>query len=286
MSRSRGTAATLGSAVASTALVLLALTGCASGGRQHADAPASGTPTTPAPATTSPPAPSPPPQVGSCHRLSFAVATSPTDDTHPVNCRTRHNAVTYAVGTLHLVSGGHLLAVDSQAVQDQLARRCPAGLARYVGGDVETRRLSRLQAVWFGPSVEQGDLGARWFRCDVVALADQGRLAPLDKRMRGVLDRPGALDRWGTCGTAAPTAAGFRRVICSHRHAWQAVATIDLPAHTRFRGGPATADANSRCQDVARSRAPGSLKYTWSFEWPTRAQWQAGQRYGYCWVPG
>ena len=38
--------------------------------------------------------------------------------------------------------------------------------------------------------------------------------------------------------------------------------------------------------DVASGRSNGSLKYTWSFEWPTRDQWDAGQRYGYCWVPG
>lgn len=273
-------------ALAGTLVCLLALAGCASGTGPQADSTASASPTTPAPATTSPPAPSAAPQVGSCHRLTFAVATSPTDTTSGVPCSARHTAVTYAVGTLHLLAGGHLLAVDSQAVQDQLARRCPAGLARYVGGSQETRRLSRLQAVWFAPSVEQGDLGARWFRCDVVALADQGRLAPLATHMRGVLDRPGALDSWGTCGTAAPTAARFRRVICSQRHAWQAVATLDLPSGTRFRGRAATADANSRCQDVARNRSHGSLKYTWSFEWPTRPQWQAGQRYGYCWVPG
>lgn len=272
-------------ALAGALVSLLTIAGCASGTPPRADDSASATPTTQPPATTSPPAPAPPPQVGSCHRLTFAVATSPTDDTPAVPCRTRHTAVTYAVGTLHLVAGGHLLAVDSQAVQDQLARRCPPGLAHYVGGDEETRRLSRLQAVWFGPSVEQGDAGARWFRCDVVALADRGRLAPLPAHMRGVLDRPGALDSWGTCGTAAPTARAFRRVICSHRHAWQAVATIDLPAGTRFRGRAATADADSRCQDVARSRSHGSLTYTWSFEWPTRAQWQSGQRYGYCWVP-
>ena len=46
-----------------------------------------------------------------------------------------------------------------------------------------------------------------------------------------------------------------------------------------------TAAADSRCKAVASERANGSLKFTWSFEWPPRAQWNAGQRWGYCWVP-
>jgi hypothetical protein len=263
--------------------VLSTAAGCSSGSSS-----ATGTTTPSASAvasTTAPPAPAPPPRVGSCHRLTFAEATSPTDDSSPVGCGTTHTSTTIAVGTLHLIADGHLLAVDSRAAQDQLARRCPARLPAYVGGDLTTRRLSRLEVVWFGPSVEQADLGARWFRCDLVALGDQGRLAPLAPKMRGVLDHAGALDRWGTCGTAAPTARGFRRVICSAPHTWQAVDIITLPPGTRFLGKAATADANARCKDVAKSRAGGALKYTWSFEWPTRQQWRAGQHYGYCWIP-
>ena len=46
-----------------------------------------------------------------------------------------------------------------------------------------------------------------------------------------------------------------------------------------------TASGDASCKNVAAQRANGALQYTWSFEWPTRAQWAAGQRYGYCWVP-
>lgn len=189
------------------------------------------------------------------------------------------------VGKADPVVDGHLMAVDSDAVQAQLARRCPRRLAAYVGGHETDRRLSRLETVWFGPTVEQADRGARWFRCDLVALQRDGTLAPLGPRMRGVLGHPSALESWGTCGTAAPSEQDFQRVICSQPHRWQAVDVIALPASAAFLGKRADRAADARCHDVASSRAGGRLKFAWSFEWPTREQWNAGQRYGYCWLP-
>jgi hypothetical protein len=100
-----------------------------------------------------------------------------------------------------------------------------------------------------------------------------------------VLDAEGALDRFGTCGTAAPDARGFSRVVCSEKHKWRAVDVIDLPSNRPYLAKDATATADAACKDIASERADGSLEFTWSFEWPTKAQWASGQRYGYCWVP-
>jgi hypothetical protein len=38
------------------------------------------------------------------------------------------------------------------------------------------------------------------------------------------------------------------------------------------------------CRDVAAD-ATDDLDLVWSQESPTREQWDAGQRYGICWVP-
>jgi hypothetical protein len=242
-------------------------------------------PTPSAATTTAPAAPPPAPRVGSCHRLTFGQATAPTDESAPVPCTGEHTSVTIHVGRLDPVVDGHLLAVDSREAQAELARKCPPTMATYVGGSQKTQRLSRLTVVWFGPTVEQADAGARWFRCDLVALGGDDQLAPLARRMRGVLDRSSALDQWGTCGTAAPGTARFARVVCARPHRWRAVDVVALPAHARFLGKPATAAADRTCQSVAADRAQGALKYSWSFEWPTRQQWQDGRRYGLCWVP-
>jgi hypothetical protein len=202
-----------------------------------------------------------------------------------VPCGRPHTTQTFKVGALAALFDGHLLAVDSPAVQARLGNTCLKALPAYVGGDQTTQRLARLGAVWFGPSLDQADAGADWYRCDVIGIRKENALITLPRKMKGALDAPDALDRFGTCGTAAPDAASFERVVCSERHSWRAVDVVDLPASTRYLAKDAAATGDSACKDVAAKRANGALKYTWSFEWPSRADWAAGQRYGYCWVP-
>jgi hypothetical protein len=246
-----------------------------------------GTPARSPAAKSSPRVVAPPaaPPRHACYDLDLEAAMAPTSAAAPVPCSGTHTTATFHVGTIQPVVDGHLLAVDADVVQQQVASRCRSRFASYVGGDEETRRLSRLTAVWFTPSLADSDRGALWFRCDVVALGGRDRLAPLPRTTRDVLAAPDALDRFGTCGTSSPAAAAFQRVICSARHTWRARATIRVPAGARYLGKAAEAAASSTCHDVEARLAGGTLKLTWSFEWPTRDQWRAGQRYGYCWTP-
>ena len=266
--------------VATLAAALLAtLTACSSG-------PSDTQPTrTAAPSTAPAPTPAAAPPRRACYALDFAEAVAPTSTKAPVPCAAPHTTVTIRVGTIRPVVDGHLLAVDSDTVQQQVADRCRAALATHVGGDEETRRLSRLTVVWFTPSLAESDRGALWFRCDLVALAGHDQLATLPRSTRGLLDADGALDRYGTCGTSSPSARTFQRVICSRPHSWRARATIDLPPRTRYLGKAAAAVADASCHDTEARLATDILKLRWSFEWPTRDQWKAGQRYGYCWTP-
>ena len=259
--------------------LLLGLAACSSGDPETAEDPGSG-----ASVSSAPPAP-PPPKVDSCHELSLNEATDPVDQGTTVPCGRPHTSVTFKVGKLSTIADGHLLAVDSPTVRARIARECPPALGNYVGGDQTTQRLSRLEAVWFAPSLEQADAGADWFRCDVLGLRRQGSLVSLPRTVKNLLDSPGALDRFGTCGTAAPSAKNFQRVVCSEKHSWRAVDVVDLPTSTRYLAKDAAATGDAACKDVASQRAGGALQYTWSFEWPTREQWSTGQRYGYCWVP-
>ncbi|HEX6247782.1 MAG TPA: septum formation family protein [Nocardioidaceae bacterium] len=227
------------------------------------------------------------PGVGRCYDLDFDAATAPTNDDDPVSCRGRHTAQTYHVGRLDLVVDGHLLAVDSTRAQRQVQEQCTRQLVRHVGGTPRDRRLSRLQAVWFSPTIEQSDEGASWFRCDVVGLGQSSRLAPLPRprELRGILDRENGLDEVGLCGTAAPGSPRFKRTICSQRHSWRALTTIDLDGG-RYPGRAAVRRAGEdRCRGIVRraSGSPDRFRYGW--EWPSRDQWRAGQRYGFCWAP-
>jgi hypothetical protein len=74
-------------------------------------------------------------------------------------------------------------------------------------------------------------------------------------------------------------------VICSQRHSWRARATIALPQDAKYLGKAAGAEADSTCRDIEARLAGDILDLKWSFEWPTREQWDDGQRYGFCWTP-
>jgi hypothetical protein len=202
-----------------------------------------------------------------------------------VPCAQPHTAVTVEVGRLDTVVGGHLVAVDSERVRDQVARTCPAEVEAHLGGTLEQRRLSQLRSVWFTPTVEESDAGASWFRCDAVALAREGTLAPLGPSVEGVLDTEAGRDRYGLCATAEPGTAGSRRVICSESHAWRAVRTVTFPGADYPGVAAVRAAGEEPCRAAGRAASADSLDFQWGYEWPTATQWRKGQRYGLCWVP-
>lgn len=272
-------------AVLSTALLLLVTsTGCSAGDEDPDESEA--TPSTPAPISTPdrPDIPPAPPERG-CYRLTLDELTQPTSNADPVRCSTGHTSQTIHVGRLRLVYDGHAVAVDSQRVRRQVAEDCPRRLADYVGGTAQQRDLSRFGVVWFSPTLEQADAGARWYRCDLVAFGRGEELFRQEGVVpRGVLD-DGGLARFGLCGTAAPGSDGFERVLCSLPHTWRAITTIQLAGGDDYPGEDAVrADGDSDCQDRVRELEDFALTFTYGWEWPTQAQWRAGQRYGFCWA--
>lgn len=264
--------------------LLLALAGCAGGADDPETAP-SPTETT---ATAQPsPAPEPPPAPDrdACYRMPYVEAVSPTTTAEPVPCRRTHTAQTFHVGTLDTVVGGHLLAVDSKRVQRQVAARCPDLLAGFVGGSEEQRRLSMLRPLWFTPSVDDSDAGARWFRCDLVALAGNEELLPVTGSLAGVLDTEAGRLRFGVCGTAEPGTPDFRRVVCARPHSWRAIRTVPLEGEGYPGEARARAAGEEPCRAAAEAVADDPLDYQWGYEWPSVEQWRAGHAWGLCWVP-
>ncbi len=271
-------------------LVCTATAGCTSSGDSDAG-PTSSAPTSAASAVASPsatPTPAravPSPGNRDCYAYGYGSAVAPVAEGDPVPCDRPHTAITFQVGDLDTVVDGHLVSVDSQRVQDQVARECPAAFERFVGGTIEARRLTMLRPVWFTPSLRESDRGANWFRCDAVAIAADEKLAPLVGRLQGVLARPLARERFAMCGTAEPGTADFQRVICSAQHAWEALRTVDVPGKTYPGVVKARAAGQQICQDAASAVADDPLNYRWGYEWPTAVQWQNGQKYGICWAP-
>ena len=259
----------LGVPVLLTALLVpLALAGCTDSS-DSADSSPSASPSSPpsasSPSPTAAVSPERPTKDG-CHRLAYDEAISPVVAGTDVPCGQEHTSQTYKIGRLDLVEDGHLLAVDSPDVQTEVARTCTSLLGDHVGG-----------------SVEDAAAGADWFRCDVVVLATAGELLPLPRESRGLV---ASSDRFAMCSTAEPGAAAFERVPCGvGNHAWRAVSTVDLPGSAYPTAAQAGSRMESACRSAARAQADDPLDFTWSEERPTEAQWDAGQRYGICWVP-
>lgn len=226
-----------------------------------------------------------PPRLGACYRLTVTAATSPTNDSKSVRCSSPHDAVTIHVGRLPALGAGTGTAPRDQ---QRLAAHCAVELRRFVGGSAEAQRLSRVEAVWFRPTDDQAALGARWYRCDLVALGSSERLLrlPGGLHMRGLLARPNALDTFGLCGTAQPGAQGFDRVACGFKHSWVAISTIGIAGGRTYPGTDTARDAgDDTCASQVRSHTGDSLKFSYGWEIPTKAQWATGQHYGFCWAP-
>lgn len=259
--------------------VLLLATGCSGTEAPPAE------PTEPTPPPSAEPPP-PGPEEGACYRLGFNDALAPTNEKAPLPCARAHTSETYAVGRLDTLVEGHLVAVDSERVQAQVAEACPAALPRFLGGDLEDLRLSMLRPVWFTPTVEESDAGADWYRCDAVVVDGERSLAPLDGSLAGVLDRPQGRDAYAMCATAAPDAEDFVRVPCSERHAWRAIDVVTFEAVRAYPGQQAARERGQvQCENAALDVAEDPLEFDWGYEWPTAEQWEMGQRYGRCWAP-
>jgi len=243
-------------------------------------------PSAPSPQATqsSAAAPPPSPKGGTCYPLPFDAAVAPTSEVKPVACASKHTSETVHIGTIDALVDGHLLAVDSEKVQAQVASACPASLSKYVGGGLEQLRLSMIRPIWFTPTVEQSDEGADWFRCDAVVIAGNESLAELTTSIKGALTRPQQRERFAMCGTAAPDAKNFERVVCSAKHSWRAIDVVtfedgDYPGVKKVR-----AAGRAQCEDAAADVSDDPLVFEWGYEWPTKEQWEMGQQFGRCWA--
>ncbi len=226
------------------------------------------------------------PRPGECHTMTLSEVTATSAAGTSSDCAHRPTTITVAVGRLAVK--GSAVAPGSRAAQDLMRRTCQPRLASWLGTDPRGLRLSRLTAVWFLPTPEQLQAGARWFRCDVVGFDRGDHLIPLPAphQLRGSLRGERGAARYALCGTAKPGDKRFRRVTCSMKHSWKAVSTVDLAGGKAYPGQKAVRErGDSTCSDRVRARSGNALTYDYGWEWPTAQQWRAGQHYGFCWAP-
>lgn len=235
------------------------------------------------PARSTPP--SPPPDTETCRALTFGDIGRYSNATAATPCDERHTAFTFALETLPSDVAFDGVEIRNNALQQAAADACTSRFGSYVGGDAKTRALARLTVTYFLPSQSDFDRGARWIRCDVIALQAERILAELPRKLRGVLDDEAVLTDYGLCSVAEPGAPDSVMVTCGQLHAYRAIAALRLGATTdAYPGDQVTmVDGQRRCEELISERLGTKGGYTFSWTYPTATDWRAGQRFGYCW---
>ncbi len=226
------------------------------------------------------------PTVGECHDLSSDEVLESADTKDPVDCTKDHTSETVHVGTFKPAAKGEAGELTDDAANRKASEICRGKAASYLGSTEGALPLTRVEVFWFVPALDEVDAGAKWLRCDVVVLERENELMKLPATMKGALKGKQGQQEFGLCGTAPPGDKKFERVVCAEKHAWRATSTIGIGGGTKYPGTKTVRDAGEEeCQSQARATQNNSLQFDYGWEWPTKEQWQAGQRYGLCWVP-
>ena len=281
------------SAVAVAAALLVS--GCSGGDDTAADTATSGDPSvstsadasTGAAATTrTPPPPPDAPAIDVCRLLSAAQVALFSDESKGGSCARRHTAYTFAVGAVPADVALPGVNIQNDAVQDAAAASCQSKFRRFIGGNPETRALSRLDSTYFLPTQRDFDRGAHWVRCDIVAYRNSTVLAELpDQSLEGFLDRPRALDSYGVCARGEPGEAKTSLVTCDQDHEFRAVDALRLG--TKTTAYPGRSDTLATGSEQCKERISKLLEleggFVYAYTFPSASDWADGQRFGYCW---
>lgn len=273
--------------------VVVLISGCATSADLGSSNPTRTVTSSPVTHTSPPkqtPVSEPPPPLGVCYRLTAHDLSRFADHDESVPCLSAHTSVTFFVGRLPAQVVAGTPSVIDPAVQRAASHVCAGKFRRYVGGDRQDRLLARFNFTYYFPDDASFGSGTNWVRCDLYLTrrVDGGRTYPhrLPHQARGALDKGDALDSYGICSPSAPGAAGFRLVLCSHRHRWRAIAPIRLGRDSTAWPGvrEVKTRGDSRCSDAVRQWLgyPTTWRYGW--QWPSRGDWTNGQRFGYCWA--
>jgi Septum formation len=268
------------------AVLVTAAVGACSAAKPAADGGPTATKDSPT-QTASPPAPPPDsPKVGECRSLSFRDISRFSNDsaTHP--CNKEHTAYTFAVAELPSDIAFDGVTIDNDAVQRTAAETCQSRFVGFIGGTAAARALARLSVTYFVPNQRGFDLGARWVRCDVVALQNDSALAPLPANLEGFLDDEDALTEYGVCSKGEPGSGTFTLVMCRADHDYRAIEAIRLGDDKASYPGIAVTrdDGRAQCENIVADRLGVGGGYTFGWTYPSAEDWSTGQRFGYCWL--
>lgn len=210
-----------------------------------------------------------PPEVGSCHDITYDEAWEQSDPQPAVPCSDPHTTMTVSV-----MDFGTVADWDDERIWRQAVVACYKATSRFFG-DAKTVQMSAYTNWSFRPTDAQREAGAAWIRCDVALQAGE-RLRPLptdgDPQL-GSLPHP---RRFALCRKGKATQ--YLTTTCDAAHAFRAKTTVRYPADA-YPGRPRrlvswTIDKCRR--ELGRSFA--------LYEIPTRWEWIGGMRNSICYT--
>ncbi|MDQ3095815.1 MAG: septum formation family protein [Actinomycetota bacterium] len=268
--------------------VLVLVAGCTPAAKQAASSDPTSGATSSGPTKKKPsPLPSflPTPDADTCRELRFVDIGRYSNATPTTSCAGRHTGFTFEVTRLPPDIAFEGVQIKNDAIQQQAGQACRDAFETYVGGDAAARARVRLTVTYFLPDQDTFDAGARWVRCDIIALQADQILADLPMELEGLLDDDAAVDDYGLCSTGQPGAIDSKQVTCDQPHTYRAIAALRLGAMADSYPGETETRVvgKQRCEDliVDLLGSDGGFTHSWTF--PTPEDWNAGQRFGYCW---
>lgn len=214
-----------------------------------------------------------PPEVGSCHDLTWEEAYGDSDPIPAVPCTEPHTLLTTKVFTFDESPDW-----SSTAFYNRIITQCFAARADLFGGQEKKLKLSSYIIWTFFPTEAQRDAGAAWVRCDTGVYSTRGRTAePMIKNLP--TDGPPTLGTHGIDDSVALCRMNKRKdfgvTTCDRPHIYRAAAAVLYPG-TSY---PGQHRINSWTIDRCRHELHRTFGY-WSA--PSRYIWNRKVRYSTC----
>lgn len=223
------------------------------------------------------------PATNACRNITPLDLSNASNASRIVDCTKTHTAETFLVQALPEQFDD--AAYDDRSIGIYASQTCAPAFTEFLGTDESTSMRTIVGWVWFRPSSNAWEDGARWFRCDAVGgTAASTTLAELPPSARGLL-AAGPTDRWMAC-VDAPSVSEAPRIPCDQPHLWRAVTTIKLGNDDA--PYPGDKEVVARTKEFCSGSVSAWLGYPPDFDfgytWFGSASWESGNRRSVCWA--
>ena len=208
------------------------------------------------------------PKLGQCYQMTPDQPRASVAAGSRVSCRSQHTTVVAYVGFVPRPVTPRTPVPQRRALGKRL---CEPAYRRLAGGTLADRATSILTWTLFTPGQAQLERGARWVRCDVLAPSGN-RLVPLPNGH--TLLAAGVPEQLRVCQDNSG-----QDISCSRPHAYRVEAVFRAVGNAYPQAPRFTPVARQRCKELMG-------KYGGFWQPPSKAGWQAGDRFIRCLSPG